>query len=506
MFKTPEKKSVGSAPKSNSTLKSASKKSSSGRPAMSKQHSEQIVQNLRNGAYSRAFRGNQKKFPKNFFFFFFFFFFVYSGLSTLLAGNFKPDRKLYKEIWRHMLTAQNASDAHQCFEALKLLQSTFPCVPGDEAASGWCPREPKDFKLLLECLHRTGPQEEGSERKQILQFPEFIVVKTQHNPERCPIGKSGKLNTREMLSESAEPCRKAFGCVRVEEPSPFYPLLLRFLVQLLTEDARMHGAADYGRSAAMALFLPRDANHWAQVAATVVEGIGSQLLSRDVSDSYFALLHLLVDVCGHSSNSEREKFVEIWWCTAGTSVLEASSQNVNDSLAELLQRSQWHSMKLTWVNFVLMTRFDSKEVMKKTRHLLEDPQNKSKLGEKLVHVYFWLKAKIGGNGDAKDAEMEDRSFDNESLVIFVASAWQSARVLADQNPILHDYLMSHKQEIRTGFEFFDARIKKLSVLRGTKNKSENLSERVVMYMTLLRAIIESFLGEAGESSAKKLKQ
>jgi hypothetical protein len=131
----------------------------------------------------------------------------------------------------------------------------------------------------------------------------------------------------------------------------------------------------------MAMLLPLEAtDRWAVAASRVIEveekkgktvffetekqfigkGIGSQLLTRDVSDSYFALLHLLVEVCGHPSSNEREKFVEIWFNTAGTPLLEASSPVVNDSLAELLQRSQWHSMKLIWVNGVLLSRFDAK--------------------------------------------------------------------------------------------------------------------------------------------------
>jgi hypothetical protein len=430
----------------------------------------------------------------------------------MLAGNFKPDRELFAIIWHHMLVAKEASDAHQCFEALKLLQASFPCVPNDEKLSGWCPRTLDDYNLLVECLRRTAPQEENADkRNKRNEYPEWVIVSTTHS-ERCLLAKGGRATTWETLKDAAPPCRKALECERREEPSPYFSLLLRFLVQLLTEDARALGPSEYAKSAAMAMFMPREADRWALVASILIEGIGSQLLSRDVSDSYFALLHLLVDVCGHASNNEREKYVEIWFTTAGLPLLEAASQDVNDSLAELLQRSQWHSMKLTWVSFVLMTRFDAKEISSKSKKYLEDPQNKSKIGERLVFVFFWLKAKGGeARKDEGPVELEDRSFDNESLVIFVASAWQSARVLAASNPSLLEYLNSHRAEIRLGFEFFDARIKRLSVLRGKRSSSqsqstEKTSERVVMYMTLLRAIISGFIDEAQEPTSKKVKQ
>lgn len=166
------------------------------------------------------------------------------GLSTMLAGNFKPDRMLYELIWDHMLIAKEASDAHQCFEALKLLQASFPCDPSDESLSGWCPRSAADFNLLMECVHRTAPQEESAEEKRKqFEYPQYVIVSTTHS-ERCPLAKAGKQHTREVLKDAAAPCRKALGCERREEPSAYFSLLLRFLVQLLTEDARARGPSE----------------------------------------------------------------------------------------------------------------------------------------------------------------------------------------------------------------------------------------------------------------------
>lgn len=44
-------------------------------------------------------------------------------------------------------------------------------------------------------------------------------------------------------------------------------------------------------------------------------------------------------------------------------------------------------------------------------------------------------------------EMEDRSFDSESLVLLVASAWQSARALAAQNQALFELRRKRKSNV-----------------------------------------------------------
>ncbi len=145
-------------------------------------------------------------------------------------------------------------------------------------------------------------------------------------------------------------------------------------------------------------------------------------------------------------------------------------------------------MKLQLVNAMLMTRFDSSELSKRAGDLLKDVHSKAKLGERLVHLYFHLKAKSGLQ------QGEDRSFDNESLVIFVTSAWQSAKALQHELPQLWDYLLLHADAIRSGFAVFQERIDRLSRMR---HAAKGESERVVLYMTLLRALIDQICSNAG---------
>jgi hypothetical protein len=80
-FKTP----TGSAKKPGSNKGSVRKAKLA---AMPRQHVEQIEGCLRNGAYARAFR----------------------GLSTMLAGSYKPGRNLYAIIWHWMLLAKVRRD------------------------------------------------------------------------------------------------------------------------------------------------------------------------------------------------------------------------------------------------------------------------------------------------------------------------------------------------------------------------------------------------------------
>jgi hypothetical protein len=75
-FKTPDKPTV--AKTGSSSVRKAKV------AALPRQHVEQIENCLTNGAYARAFR----------------------GLSTMLAGSYKPGRNLYAIIWHWMLLAK----------------------------------------------------------------------------------------------------------------------------------------------------------------------------------------------------------------------------------------------------------------------------------------------------------------------------------------------------------------------------------------------------------------
>jgi hypothetical protein len=325
------------------------------------------------------------------------------------------------------------------------------------------------------------------------EFPEWITVTTTHG-EQCKTYQKTPVSRVTRPEYKGNKCRNAHGCRAEEAASPYFHLLLQFLVQLLTENARTLRPDQYGSSAAMQLLMPRGhCSNWTAVALIVVEGIGSRVLPRHVSDTYFALLHLLVDVCGSPLQPEFEKTVFIWLAGTGMAALEAASgESTNDSLAELLQRSKWHSMKLQLVNAVLMTRFDSSELSRKAGDLLKDVHSKAKLGERLVHLYFHLKAKAGLQVG------EDRSFDNESLVIFVTSAWQSAKALQHELPQLWEYLLQNADAIRSGFTTFQERIDRLSRMR---NATKGETERVVLYMTLLRALIHQICGGASPATS-----
>ncbi len=366
---------------------------------------------------------------------------------------------------------------------------------------------------MLECLQRTRPEEEDEDaedarRKQASQFPQFISVVTTHG-DKCKMYAKGPVVTEPLSEAGASKCRNAHGCTRQEVPSPYFPLLLQFLVQLLTENARTLRPDQYRSSAVMEMLMPNgNTSNWTEVAAIVMEGIGSGQLPRQVSDSYFALLHLLVDVCGNRAMPEFENSVFVWLSGTGVPVLEsASGNNVNDRLAELLQRSKWCSMKLQFVNAILMTRFGAVENVRKRGEAPLDLHSKAKQGERLVHGYFHLKAQTGL---AVGASSEDRSFDNESLVILVTSAWQSAKALQQEMPALWEYLMQNLEQIRSGFKMFQDKIARLSRLR-TAHEGE--SERILLYMCLLNALIEQLpaspataSGGSAESPKKRLKQ
>ena len=241
----------------------------------------------------------------------------------------------------------------------------------------------------------------------------------------------------------------------------------------------------------MELLMPMgNARLWKEAATIVLEGIGSRLLSREVSESYFALLHLLVEVCGTRALPQYESSVTIWLTTTGLPIFEAAAgDDVNDAVAELLQRSKWYSTKLTLVNYMLMTRFDQSELSKAVRtEALVEPLGKSRAGDRLVQVYFGLKAQSGLKAGAVSKEETTKHFDNETLVILVASAWQSAMALRHELPALWEHLMASGDAILAGFSSFETKIDKLSRLRGTQGQTQ---ERVAMYMALLKALMNS---------------
>jgi hypothetical protein len=83
-FKTPDKPTVAK------TGRSSVRKAKLA--ALPRQHVEQIENCLTNGAYARAFR----------------------GLSTMLAGSYKPGRNLYAIIWHWMLLAKVRRQKESC--------------------------------------------------------------------------------------------------------------------------------------------------------------------------------------------------------------------------------------------------------------------------------------------------------------------------------------------------------------------------------------------------------
>jgi hypothetical protein len=107
-FKTPDKPTV--AKTGSSSVRKAKV------AALPRQHVEQIENCLTNGAYARAFR----------------------GLSTMLAGSYKPGRNLYAIIWHWMLLAKVG---RECFAMLRSRCAVgpfgrAPVLRGTEAAAG----------------------------------------------------------------------------------------------------------------------------------------------------------------------------------------------------------------------------------------------------------------------------------------------------------------------------------------------------------------------------------
>lgn len=210
-------------------------------------------------------------------------------------------------------------------------------------------------------------------------------------------------------------------------------------------------------------------------------------LENDVSETYFALLHVLVDVCGNRAMRECEEAVHIWLTRAGMGVVESSAESFNDSLASLLHRSTWWHMKLQLANTLLLTRFDKQEV--RDQQLVLDPQkafSMSHAGERLLKCYFHLRPVASKRGTPSPTESSEFRFDPESLVILVATAWQCAGRMRDEFPELWGYLTENKQAVEQAFGVFEGKITRLSSMRDGKNAA-----RVSMYMSLLKALIST---------------
>jgi hypothetical protein len=242
----------------------------------------------------------------------------------------------------------------------------------------------------------------------------------------------------------------------------------------------------------------------------IVEGIVSQQLARDVSDQFFALLHLIVEVCGNHSSSAKEHMVYVWLTKTVPTIfaMAAPEDGFNDSVAEFFQRSKWWLMKLRFIDYLLVTGFDCGEIPHNENKDFSGLE-KDKLGLRLVHGYFHLRPK-------KVVSFEQgASLDNECLLILITSAWQCAKALQYQVPEMWSYLVDNPDTILTGFQLFSRKISKLKTLRrsgssgsgSTPKKREEQrelqNERISMYMLLLHAMIREITGNA--SDTKKLK-
>ena len=444
------------------------------------------------------------------------------GLSAVVSGRYMPRRNkparvssgdanssspkkkidLYELLWDHMLSAVESRDAHLCYEALKLLQGTFPAGEYD----AFCPRTAEDYELLVECLLALSPEEEddGAHSQPPTRFPQWHFLTTIHG-KSCPRLKDGE-TSRESLMQSqrsgkkrSKPCMKKNGCVTSEAPSAFYPLLLQYLVSLLTENARALGPQRYEESAVVALLRPSgNMERAVEVGRLLATGIASLQLAASVKDSYFALLHLVVEVCGSGPDPEAAMFI---WCSKQLpSELEAAAENYNDSLAELLQHSQWWAMKLRFINVLLMQKFDSAEVKKKAA--IQEPLARTQQGSRMVHAYFHLRPKHNVQTGLEE------SVNNETLVLLVASAWQCAKALQRSTPELWSELVANRDVILDAFHKFEPKINRLKKLRGAPGSqtTEAQGERISVYMVLLKALIEEIsTNEAEESMTKKLK-
>ena len=446
-------------------------------------------------------------------------------ISMFIAGKYVPRRSFYATLWHFMLSASSASAANHCYEALKLAQGAWPPLASLE--SHWCPREERDYELLKQALEVTRPIEEDADDRSTpmeRQFLQWRFCVTKH-ATACPISKqeeysvvplgqrdeesmttpirsrTGKKtdNSEEMIEDvvgankrprkRSKPVKSAkcqrFGCMVAEEDSKFFPLFLQFFVSMLTENARSLTPEQYGESAVSHLLIESgDLEKWKTVANILFEGIASLQLERNVSDTYFQLLHLLIDVCGNKADPDRESAVFVWLVTTGVPLMESCAENFNDSLAELLDRSKWWRMKLQFVNTLLLQRFDTKEVKQKT--LLEEESNVSVVGERLVHVFFFVRPRNQKSQQTQD-EGEDVIYDSETLVILVATAWQCACSMKEEWPELWNYLLSQKEVLENNFEMFMKKLARLSSLRGNEERTNLRSN---MYCSLLGGVIQ----------------
>lgn len=305
---------------------------------------------------------------------------AFRTLSTILSGRYTPDRQVYAMIWTAMIGAKSGAHATQCYEMLKLLQAA-----GVASDTAWCPRTEADYALLVECLRETKDGGGAGAVADDGDADEDADAEPQ-SQGRGGRRKSGPLSA--LKGAHAKPAKKAKKATARASPSSseYYHLLLRFIVNVLAENARVC-ARDPSKSAAVLdmTMAGGEMGRWREVATLLFEGIASRRLARHVSDTYFALLHLLVEVCGRS-NAARASMVEVWLGTTGVTLLEEGGGGFNDSLAELLQRAEWWSFKLCLVNQLLVSKFVQSDV--KRTDLLETATSTRFQADRMCHVYF----------------------------------------------------------------------------------------------------------------------
>src|SRR3990167_715670 len=153
---------------------------------------------------------------------------------------------------------------------------------------------------------------------------------------------------------------------------------------LLTEDARARTPQTYGDSAVMKLLWP---TNWQEVCGAITQRIASfKELSRDQSDILFALLYLIIEVCGHGATNKLA--IEVWFSGKGIETLEESAY-FSDAIAEFLQRCDSWAFKLDFVNNLLTRQFSWYGI----RKIKSATPEKALLVDRLCLDYFRLEIK-----------------------------------------------------------------------------------------------------------------
>lgn len=411
-------------------------------------------------------------------------------LATVLSGRYVPERALYATIWEHMLERARGAAAVHCYEMLKLLQTAFPPSQGGEGrAQPWYPyataaHPDGDWEVFLECLKHTRPRPVDSDVEQDDAAPtrRNSSAQKQQKKKKATTTPTAKGTKRNKPSPGDGPVDAA--------TAEAYHLVLSFFVAMLADEARRHEAAGYAEAAVVRMLFPGgDATRWFEVATIVVEAIGSLQLSRAVSDTYFALLALLVPVCGHGANRLRHDAVMLWLVQSGVALLECNPV-FTDSLAELLLRADWWLHKLDFVNRLLMQKFLRSDVKGAGKEYVDDAKtlNPALAGERLCLVYFYLRPY-----DRQSQSSQQESFDSETLVILVSSAWQCALSLRQSHPHMWRVVQQRQEEVWQGLEAFTGKVKRLASMRGN---SQETSQRTSWYMTLLQSMVHTLLVHA----------